>query len=198
MGTRITDFLSMMGIQKFVDECKSELHARADRNRPCLADRTRRTGQLFVNDGPEGLMQLAQPNPAPPPPGPGQALGVPVQNIPLQGGVVVGVYLFRYRREGPNVDGHPAPIDMAQIRRTAAIASIIYWVLQNFGKPLTEVWVPQGDLLKDEKEEDFFCPKDIICLAKDCGAQKPGISITDYDAVCKTVREEAPLRWSVC
>ncbi|KAF2855529.1 hypothetical protein T440DRAFT_513642 [Plenodomus tracheiphilus IPT5] len=163
---RLHDYLAQMGAQKVFQDFLSG-KKRADTS--CLEPATLQFARL-VPDGPEGLIQLAN-IPEPPPPGVGQALGFPLPAYPVNGHYIV-------RQITPLEDFRRAII-------ASLLTVIILAVLKDFGLIQTEIWIPQDQFVWDIKVEDIICPRELACIAEECGARKPGHDLINYDAVCK-------------
>ncbi|KAF1945552.1 hypothetical protein EJ02DRAFT_475873 [Clathrospora elynae] len=186
-ATHIRDFLGILGAEQMSKECQG---TQKQADPPCLARRTRQLGRLF-EDGPENLIQLARMNPPLAAPGPGQAVGVPIQNIAIDGVLVVRFLACTNRNAHPT---DPGQVDVVALAQSAAIVAIISHVLAYYSGSMKEVWVPQDQLVKEATTEDIACPRQIACISPECGGQKEGVNDASGNSFCK-MASHCDLHW---
>jgi len=56
------------------------------------------------------------------------------------------------------------------------------------GQLLADIWIPKSAVSTDIKEDEFACPKDILCVDEECEAQQDNQEVAVRNAFCKTVR----------
>lgn len=195
---RIQELLAMLGIQDLMNVCKrydlfrpqnSRLR-RADDVQECL----RQVGNMVPNlmeTIPENAIQLAEQF-VPNAPGPGQAIAFPVQNAVVDG---VHVVVLSYRiirvRGGPGTPAAPAaPVpgfSMPNFLHSTLGFAILGYAVMHAGQMVTDIWVPKSAVSTDIKTDEFVCPKHILCVDDECGAQEDDKEILERSAFCKTV-----------
>ncbi|KAF2468917.1 uncharacterized protein BDR25DRAFT_372773 [Lindgomyces ingoldianus] len=196
LAQRMRDFLSIMGLDEARKECQAALNGnqkRADRALPRLcAQRARRVGLVFASNAPQDMIHLNPLN-NPAPPGAGQVVGFPMPNIMLDA-VPILIPVYRVVRvhvvNGGTVPPPQPPnqevFDVGALARSSIALSIVMHVLMTIGEfSLNQIWVPQHELNKNLKDEDFRCPKDLVCIADDCKGQEEHKEITERSAICK-------------
>lgn len=131
-----------------------------------------------------GLLQLAQAA-IPPRPGPGQAVGVPIEDILLEGvAIIVPVYRVEVFNARAQVQ---EGVDAGMLARAAVAVSIVARLVYATGF-LEEIWVSKDSLVKNYGEDKFVCLKDLICVDEECGGQEDGKTLkTGFTPICKKV-----------
>jgi len=181
-ATRIQDFLAMTGMSETQTICKGRNVRRADDLQECL-NRIQRHALDLADIGPDNLMPLAQYN-IPGVPNPGQPIRFPVENLAIDGVVlVIPVYrIIRQRAEVANNQGW----DPAILARSAMAVTIAAHAAMFAGSKVLELFVDSDKLAKDMRPEHFVC-KDNICTADDCQGQQEGKEVTGMSPICKKV-----------
>ncbi|KAF2006485.1 hypothetical protein P154DRAFT_481232 [Amniculicola lignicola CBS 123094] len=174
---RLHDLLGILGSDENAQKCAGQ-RKRADVTEAC-ARAIRNTAEALFNAAPEGALAVAQQN-LPRRPAPGGALRLPVQNFVL---VEVPIVVILAHRVVPmQVIEEFDALGLAQASLAVTLAA---HALMFAGSTLLEIWIPKDQLASELKEEDFACPKDLICIDESCGAQEENKRIAHRDAVCK-------------
>lgn len=180
---RIEDFLGMTGLQETQQICQGQSFKRADPTEECI-ERILHHAMSLVDTGPDDLMALAQAN-VPIEPAAGQAIGFPIPNIYI-GESVAFVRMYRQMSSAtattPQADQNWDPSLLA---RSALGLTIAAHAVMFTGQALMELFVGKDDVIKDFKEEDLACPKDLICTSVNCQGQKEVINPLTGDTISK-------------
>jgi hypothetical protein len=196
---RIQDFLAMFGVKSLVDSCeghdlfnpqKSRVRRgkRANTIEECLRQLNNFNAD-WIEAVPQNALQLAPQN-FPNQPGPGQAVDFPVQGTMVDGvQVVVTTYhvMMQHRRI---VQAAPVPVQGLDLNVLAVAAvglTILTHAIMFAGQVGLKVVLPQSAISRDIRDDDFSCPKDILCINDACGAQKSGSEIAQRNAYCTKV-----------
>ncbi|KAI4645739.1 hypothetical protein J4E93_005317 [Alternaria ventricosa] len=180
---RIEDFLGMTGLQETQQICQGQSFKRADPTEECI-ERILHHAMSLVDTGPDDLMALAQAN-VPIEPAAGQAISFPIPNIYI-GESVAFVRMYRQMNSAtattPQADQNWDPSLLA---RSALGLTIAAHAVMFTGQALMELFVGKDDVIKDFKEEDLACPKDLICTSVNCQGQKEVINPLTGETISK-------------
>ncbi|KAH5350513.1 hypothetical protein HBI48_165330 [Parastagonospora nodorum] len=196
---RIQDLLGMLGVQNVVDSCKgydlfrpqNSRMRRADTLEDCLRQVANMVPDLMETI-PEDAVQLAEQF-IPQVPAPGQAIQFPVQNAIVEGVHVVAISyrIIRVRVGGgtpPAPGGQASGFSMRSFLHSNLGYAIVASAAMGAGQLVADIWIPKSAVSTDIKEDEFACPKDILCIEDECGAQKDNEEIPVRNAFCKKTK----------
>jgi hypothetical protein len=191
----------MFGVKSLVDSCegydlfnpqKSRFRRgkRGNNIETCLRELSNFASE-WVEAIPQNALQLAPQN-LPNLPGPGQAISFPIQNTMIDGvQVVVTTYHIVFQHRGvraPVPTGQGPEFDLKVVALASVGLTILTHVIMHAGQMALQIVLPQNAITRDVREDDFNCPKDMLCVNDACGAQKSGVEIAQRNAFCKKVR----------
>ncbi|KAH5075895.1 hypothetical protein HBH95_126740 [Parastagonospora nodorum] len=196
---RVQDLLGMLGVQSVVDSCKgydlfrprNSRVRRADTVEDCLRQVANMIPDLMETI-PEDAVQLADQF-IPQAPAAGQAIQFPVQNAMVEGVHVVAISyrIIRVRVGGRNPagPGGQAPgFSMRSFLHSNLGYAILASAAMSAGQLVADIWIPNSAVSTDIKEDEFACPKDILCVDEECGAQEDNKEIFVRNAFCKKTK----------
>ncbi|KAH5421018.1 hypothetical protein HBI46_082250 [Parastagonospora nodorum] len=196
---RIQDLLGMLGVQSIVDSCKGYdlFHPQNSRVRRAetLEDCLRQVANMvpdLMETIPEDAVQLAEQF-IPQIPASGQVIQFPVQNALVEGVHVVAISyrIIRVRVGGgnPPAPGGQAPgFSVRSFLHSNLGYAIVASAAMGAGQLVADIWIPKSAVSTDIKEDEFACPKDILCVDKECEAQEDNKEIPVRNAFCKTIK----------
>jgi hypothetical protein len=202
---RLEDLLNMLGISSVIPNCQGYdlFNPKASRIRrqngggnrvntlEQCTDMVERFTANFVKSA-ENILELA-PRLMPAQPGPGKAIGFPIQklrahDIYLVTGIYRTVHATMGRAKSP-ISAQPAAEQFhipTLVRSTLGLTVVLHAVMAG-GELALELWAPQNAVSTDIKEDEIACPRDIICIEDECGAQRDNVELEPHKAFCKKV-----------
>jgi hypothetical protein len=157
-------------MQKTQEICKGQNLRRADTAQECLQHIQRHAMDL-ADVGPSNLLQIAQAH-IPARPAVGQAIGLPVENLVIDGiPMLIPVYrvVYEHAPRRPTFDMGWDPLVLVRAATSIAIAA---HVAMFAGQSILDIWIPKDKVMTDLREDRLACPKNMLCVADECQGQK--------------------------
>lgn len=218
----IQDYMKVIGLQQVMDTCKGYkiLEPNINPLTGSTASRVRRqhssisTGGIqnclnmirdfvprLIEGVPLSAIKVAQPN-VPLLPGPGQPINYPFPKVSLPGStesLASAIYRNTISHMQPRPDWKPEILSRteidAQVLSEVALGEILMdEAIAHDGRIALDVRVKLATMTRTLTEEEFKCPKDILCLKLDCLGQIEGYPVEKRNAFCKAVSLTKPLR----
>lgn len=211
----IQDYMHVIGLQHVIDTCKGynilepninpltgstvsrvrRQHTSIDTGgaQNCL-NKVRDFVPRLIGGAPLGTIKMAKPN-VPLLPGPGQPIDYPFPKVPLPGSqesLASAIYRNTISQMQPRPDLKPeillrTEID-AQVLSEVALGEILMdEAIRHDGRIALDLRVKLATMTRKLTEEEFKCPKDILCLVSDCRGQIEEQPVEKRNAFCKAV-----------
>ncbi|CAI6334742.1 unnamed protein product [Periconia digitata] len=199
---QIQDYLRVIDIQQVINICKGhDLFSPQDvgvhrqfgsvvNNIQFCLDSVSQFIPRLINGVPQSAVKFSQEN-LPLFHGPGQAIDYPLPAISKSdGAIIIPIYhrIVAHMSLVKNLQDDillNLKIDATLLSMTALGVWLLFHATQNGGRIALDIRVPLSAYSRTITEENFKCPKDILCINKRCAAQVDGQPIPKRNAVCK-------------